>query len=639
MPSLHPIAIDDPGRIELLMGNEAIARGALESGVRVAAAYPGNPSSEIIEALSRAADPSRLHVQWSVNEKVALEVAAGASFFGLRALAAMKQNGLNVAYDFLTNLNLCGVKGGLVVVVCDDPGGISSSNEQDTRFMARLTDIPLLEVAGFEDARDIVRYAFDLSEEIGSVVMVRSVTRISHGRGPVTFDLLPELSRKPRFDPKGSFTPFPILVKHEKRHEALLDLEDTFSRSSFNTYTGPDNPELVVVTSGIGVLFSEEAVELLGQQNRVGIAHLGTTWPLPKAWLREIIEKTDRFLVVEEVDPFIENNLKEFLGENTGRFGAKTVFGKSSGHMPSVGGLTPEHPLNALKALFEIPFEPRPADYSRLVEEKTTGLIIDRALGFCPGCPHRASFWVIKNALAKDGREGIVTGDIGCYAMSMWPSGYQVSKTLQAMGSGVGVASGMGILDVMGKTQPVIAVCGDSTFFHAAIPALINTRFNTSPFVTIILDNSATAMTGFQPHPGTGTTCMGQEVDPIEVTRICESIGFDVRTLDPFDLGTTETAILTALRSETPQVLIFKRTCALIAFKEAGKRYAMTVDSEKCIGETCGCDRYCTRVFKCPGLIWNPDTKKAEIDEAICTGCGVCADICPEKAISREAIA
>ncbi len=634
----HPITLNEPGRIELLMGNEAIARGALEAGVRVAAAYPGNPSSEIIEALSRAADPERLHVQWSVNEKVALEVAAGASFFGLRALAAMKQNGLNVAYDFLTNLNLCGVKGGLVVVVCDDPGGISSSNEQDTRFMARLTDIPLLEVSGFEGARDMVRYAFDLSEEIGSVVMVRSVTRISHGRGPVTFGPLPEPSEKPYFDPKGSFTPFPILVKHGKRHEALRELESTFSRSPYNVYTGPDNPELVVVTSGIGVLFSEEAVELLGLQDRVGIARLGTTWPLPKTWLTEIIGKTDRLLVVEEVDPFIENNLKEFLGENAGRFGAKTVFGKASGHIPLEGGLAPEHAISALKTLCEISYESRPEAYSKIVKEKTAGLIIDRALGFCPGCPHRASFWAIKNALAKDGRDGIVTGDIGCYAMSMWPSGYSVAKTLQAMGSGLGVAAGMGILDAMGKDQPVIAVCGDSTFFHAAIPALINTRFNISPFVTIILDNSATAMTGFQPHPGTGMTCMGQPVDPIEVERICRSIGFDVKTLDPFDLDATESVILEALRSDQPQVLIFKRTCALVALKESGKTYRMGVDEEKCIGEACGCDRYCTRVFKCPGLIWNPAKGKAEIDEAICTGCGVCTDICPEQAIHREVV-
>ncbi len=636
MAAAHPITLNEPGRVELLMGNEAIARGALEAGVRVAAAYPGNPSSEIIETLSKAAHPARLHVQWSVNEKVALEVAAGASFFGLRALAAMKQNGLNVAYDFLTNLNLCGIKGGLVVVVCDDPGGISSSNEQDTRFMARLTDIPLLEVAGFENARDMTRYAFELSETIGSVVIVRSVTRLSHGRGPVAFGPLPELSGKPRFDPRESFTPFPILAKHEKRHEALKTLEKTFSDSPFNTYTGPENPELIVVTSGIGTLFSEEAVDLLCLRERVGIARLGTTWPLPTTWLSDVLDKTDRFLVVEEVDPFIENNLKEFLGGNGHRFGPKTIYGKTSGHIPDVGGLAPEHPLEALKSLFEATHEPRPEVYARLAEEKAAGLIIDRALGFCPGCPHRASFWAIKNALAKDGREGIVTGAIGCYAMAMWPSGYSVAKTLQAMGSGLGVAAGMGLLDAMGKEQPVIAVCGDSTFFHAAIPALINTRFNTSPFVTIILDNSATAMTGFQPHPGTGTTCMGQPVDPIEVERVCQAIGFEVKTLDPFDLTATESAILVALRSGQPQVLIFKRTCALVALKKSGKAYRVRVEEERCIGEACGCGRYCTRVFKCPGLIWNPVTGKAEIDEVICTGCGVCADICPEQAIRRE---
>ncbi len=639
MSAPHPIALNEPGRVELLMGNEALARGALEAGVRVAAAYPGNPSSEIIETLSRAADPSRLHVEWSVNEKVALEVAAGASFFGLRALAAMKQNGLNVAYDFLTNLNLCGVKGGLVVIVCDDPGGISSSNEQDTRYMARLTDIPLLEVAGFADARDMVRYAFELSETIGSVVMVRSVTRISHGRGPVVYGPLPEISGQTEFDTSTPFTPFPILTKHEKRHNAIEKLKKDFSRSPFNTYVGPERPELVMVASGIGFLFSREAVSLLGLEDRVGIARLGTTWPLPETFVADVIDRSSRFLVVEEVDPFIEGNLREFLGGRGDAGQVKRIFGRMTGHLPSVGGLTPEHPIAALKTLFpDVPDAGRPASYEREVREASEGLVIDRALGFCPGCPHRASFWAIKNALAKDGRNGIVTGDIGCYAMAMWPSGYQVAKTLQAMGSGIGVASGMGILGPMGKRQPVIAVCGDSTFFHAAIPALINARFNTSSFVAVILDNSATAMTGFQPHPGTGLTCMGREVDPIEITKICQAIGFHVRTVDPFDLPATEEALLDTLKADEPQVLVFKRTCALVAFKRAGRHYSMKVDAEKCIGESCGCDRYCTRVFRCPGLIWNPKTGKAEIDEAICTGCGVCADICPEKAIQREAV-
>jgi indolepyruvate ferredoxin oxidoreductase alpha subunit len=636
MRPAHLIILDDPGRVELLMGNEAIARGALEAGVRVAAAYPGNPSSEIIETLAKAADPTWLHVQWSVNEKVALEIAAGASFFGFRAIAAMKQNGLNVAYDFLTNLNLSGTGGGLVVVVCDDPGGISSSNEQDTRYMARLADIPLLEISGFEDARNMIPYAFELSESIGSVVMVRSVTRISHGRGPVQYGPLPEITGTPRFASGATFVPFPILAKHRKRHDVMKRLEKEFSDAPFNTYTGPDYPDLIIITSGIGWLFSMESLDLLHLKDRVGIACLGTTWPLPEQWIINILSKSQQFLVVEEIDPFLEGNLNEFLGSHPSTKREKHIFGRKTGHIPDVGGLTPEAPLAALKTLLKIHYEKRPESYESLVKSETENLIIDRALGFCPGCPHRASFWSIKNALAKDGRQGVVTGDIGCYAMSMWPSGYQVAKTLQAMGSGAGVAAGMGILGPMGKTQPVIAVCGDSTFFHAAIPALINARFNASSFVMIIMDNSATAMTGFQPHPGTGMTCMGQPVDPVEISDICQSLGITVTTLDPFNLDETEKIILTTLRKDNVQVLIFKRTCALIEYRKTGRHYTMRVDEKKCIGESCGCGRYCTRVFRCPGLVWNPATGKAHIDEAICTGCGVCTDICPENAIVRE---
>jgi indolepyruvate ferredoxin oxidoreductase alpha subunit len=304
-----------------------------------------------------------------------------------------------------------------------------------------------------------------------------------------------------------------------------------------------------------------------------------------------------------------------------------------------VGDLNPEIVTQAIQGLIQIPYEPRPADYARRAHEAAAELIPARALGFCAGCPHRATYWAVKIALALDGRDGFVLGDIGCYSLGMGPSGFGLMRTLHAMGSGTGLACGFGQLSRFGLEQPVIAVCGDSTFYHAAMPALANAYYNGSNFLLLLLDNSATAMTGFQPHPGTGETATGKEAPVIDLKATCQVFGAHVEVVDPFDLAATVETLLRLLQDEKGvKVLILKRECALVSAKHQKRLYQVEVEQERCLGETCGCNRLCTRLFKCPGLMWDQATGKARIDEAICTGCGVCTEICPALAIKKEKV-
>ncbi len=647
---MNPIAQNIVGKTVLLMGNEAIARGALEAGVKVCAAYPGNPSSEIIGSLAEMAKAFGLHVEWSINEKVAMEVAAGASLSGLRSLCAMKQNGLNVASDFLLNLNLTGCKGGLVIVVADDPAGISSSNEEDSRLFAKIGDLPLLEPAHFQEAKEMTKEAFSLSERLGLPVLIRSVTRVSHARGNVTLGELLPCSLHPTFDLSQPRLAFPPLPKHKVLHEKFKMARELFETSPFNLYRGPEKPEIMVMTSGSGYLYAFEAVHNLNVQERVGILKIGTSWPLPEAFLLHHLKQSEQFLFVEEVDPFLENNVKELFAQYCTELGVKRFFGKANQAIPEVGELNPEMVTSALQRLLAVPYLPRPESYSRRASEVEAEMIPPRALSFCAGCPHRATYWAIKTALALDGRDGVVLGDIGCYSLGLGPSGFFQMKTLHAMGSGVGLACGFGQLSRFGFDQPVIALCGDSTFYHAAMPALANAIYNGAKFLLLLLDNRATAMTGFQPHPGTGITATGDTAPNIDLEAICKSLGARVEVVDPFDMEGTIGAILRRLQRDqeidpadqkesTPNgvnVLILKRECALLSGKRQKRLYQVKIDQERCLGEACGCHRLCTRVFKCPGLIWDQTNGKAQIDEAICNGCGVCAEICPASAIQRE---
>ena len=614
----------EPEGTYLLMGNQAIARGALEAGVHVATGYPGTPSSEIIENLATISKERNMYVEWSSNEKVALEVAAAASFAGLRSLCAMKQNGVYVASDFLLHLAESGTRGGIVLVACDDPGALSSANEGESRFFARLLEIPLLEPANFQQAKDMIVWAVELSEKLKSIVMVRSVTRLSHGSGNVVFNPLPAGTPRAVFQCDGAFldadtgpvTSFPVQLKHSRQQEKIKKAQKIFDTCPFNAYTGPEHCELLVITSSVCTLYVQEAVRTLRLSN-VGVLSLGTTWPLPTGLLTPYLAAADRVLIVEEVLPFLEEQIKALSTDINAK--VKTFYGKQN-LIPAVGEITPDTVINALSTLCNIEYTPVPEKY----EQKTAALTAPpREVTFCAGCPHRASFWAMHTVLKKE-CSGFVCGDIGCYTMDLF-CGFSTLKTVHSMGSGVGVASGFGKLHQFGMDQPVLAVCGDSTFFHAAIPALINAVHHKSPITLVVLDNRGTAMTGFQPHPGLSTDAVGDTMPAVDIAKICEAIGAKVEIQNPFNLKKTQKTLKKMINEKDTTVLILRQACAL----SHKKKSPMQVDAKTCLGDSC---RVCT-IFNCPGLIWNTAEKRAHIDEVICVGCGVCVQICPAHAI------
>ena len=640
----------EKGSRRLLMGNEAIARGAMEAGVSVAAGYPGTPSSEIIEILARASKERKTYVEWSVNEKVALEVAAAASYAGLRSLGVMKMVGLNVASDFLLHLAQYGTRGGMVVVSCDDPGALSSSNEGDSRPYARMMEFPLLEPGDFQEAQDMTRWAFDLSVQIRNVVMVRSVTRLSHGSGNVILGALSDRQAHARFDFHGSLLdtlagpavnqPWAVGEFKRMQHEKMRRTSGIFEDSPFNHYSGPERPELLLITSSICYLYSKEAIEILNIQDRVGLLKLGTSWPLPSLFLEKHLGRSGKVLIVEEILPFMEQNIKALAASLGSRIGTKIFFGKDDGSIPLENELNPDVILSALCRILDLSYEGTSPDYLKKAEEITAAGAPGRALTFCPGCPHRASFWSIHNALQLDHREGFVCGDIGCYSLAASPSGFDCIKTLHSMGSGAGLAGGFGKLEFLGLAQPVFAVCGDSTFYHAVMPALVNAVHNKANITLIVLDNGGTAMTGFQAHPGLGVNATGERVPSVDISAVCRAMGAEVRVCDPFDLQETQRSLLEMIDDDHGvKVVVLRQLCALSPDKKGRKMFHMGVDKDVCLGENCGCSRLCTRIFKCPGLIWDNENKTAKIDDVICAGCGVCASICPSGAIQkREAV-
>jgi indolepyruvate ferredoxin oxidoreductase, alpha subunit len=637
--SLHGLRTTESGRTVVLSGNEAIARGAMEAGLAYASAYPGSPSSELLASLAAVARERGFYAEWSTNEKVAMEGAAAASFAGLRSITIMKADGLNVALDFLTSLGYSGTKGGMLVVVSDDPGAHSSTKEEDTRHLVRACSLPLLEPATIEEAKEMARWAFELSEQVGLPVMLRSVTRIAHARGSVTVGPLVPPPKESRYDPAARF--FTLSAQHPMLRKRAEDARQRFEASPFNTYQGPADAPRLIVVSGPGWTYAVEAVKLLDASDEVGVLKLGTPWPLPERLVLSHLAHAREVLFIEEVDPFLETEVKALYAQHAADLGPTRFLGKASGHVagpsgPAIGELTPEIVISAVSALVGRAFAPRAPEFSEKIAATSLPTLPARSLAFCPGCPHRASYWAIKAALELDGRDGVVVGDIGCYTLGAMQTGFFTLKTVHAMGSSVGLASGFGKLGALGFDQPVVAVCGDSTFYHSVVPALVNARYNDSRLLLIVCDNSTTAMTGHQPHAGTGRSATG-EAPPLPIESVARSLGLGVEIQDPLRTSEAVDAVYRLLQTDGAKVLILRSPCALLPWVK--RTHRALVDPERCIGESCGCARVCNRVFSCPALVWDRERGRARVDEVLCAGCGVCVDLCPREAIHLEEVA
>lgn len=625
------ITADQPGKTYLLQGNEAIARGALEAGVRFAAAYPGSPGSEILTMLGHVAKQMGIYAEWSTNEVCSFQACLGASFAKTHALCVMKQNGLLITGDALFAASLSGCRGGFVLVVTDDPSAHSSTNEFDSRHQIKAASIPLLEPSNFQEAKDMVKYAFELSEELQQIVAVRGVTRICHGRGNVVLGELPAQKGEPAYI-KENETLLGTNMYHRAQLKKLDDAQEIFEHSPFNSYTGPEQPELIIVASGSGLFYSREAVERLQVADKVGILKLGTTWPIPEQFIASHLKKTKQVLVIEEVDPFIEQNLALVIARNPeisvriyGRYG-------KNAYLSRMYELHPDMVIQAVASLLGIQYTTKTLGQ---VPPDQIVQVPNRDRTFCAGCPHRATFFILKQALDLDERGGLVMGDIGCYSLGRGRAGHYLMHGLSCMGGGINMAEGLGQLERFGFNQPVVALAGDSTFFHACLPGLVNAKFHNSNMIFIVLDNSATAMTGFQPHPGTGITAMGDITEKLSIEKLVEAVGCKAKIADPYQVAETTEVVYDLLQQPGLKVLVLRRACATLTARSQQKP-KVWVDPELCRGDECGCNRFCTRVWGCPANIWDYSAGKAKIDEVICIGCGVCSTLCPAGAIKVE---
>ena len=613
-----------PGQACLMQGNEAIVRGAVEAGINFAASYPGSPSSQVLGMLGKIAGERNFYAEWSTNEVCALEACVGASLAGARALCIVKQNGLLCTADSLHCAAQHGVKGGLVIVTSDDPSAHSSTNEFDSRWQAESASVALLEPTTMQETKDIVPYAFELSERTGQMVIVRLTTRVCHGRGVVKLGALPE---KPH--PIQRVREWDRLVCVSYLHTPMLErleaLRSEFEHCEYNHYDGPERAKFLIVAGGTGRLYAQEALHRLGLTSRVGLLSLGTLWPLPEESILRYLERAETVLTLEEVDPFLENHLAALAGRNGLHL---TFMGRSEGTLPKIGELDPDNVTAAIAAFAGVPLPEKKA--------ASTQELPVREMTFCAGCPHRATFHILKRVLRQEKNPGVVVGDIGCYIMSGQFAGQYAFQAVNCMGSGINLAEALGQLTRYGLDQKVVTVCGDSTFFHTIMPGVVNAVYHKANMLLMVLDNSATAMTGFQPHPGTGLTAMGAPAEPMNIQRILEAMGCKVEVADPFDVAETEKTVRRLLQEDGMNVLIMRQPCATLTAKKQKKPVRVWVDQDVCLGEGCGCDKYCSRVWGCPGNTWDFKNGKAQIDPVTCVGCGVCAKFCPSGAIHVE---
>lgn len=577
----------------LLSGNEAIARGSYEAGVTVACGYPGTPSTEILETIVQWPE---VHAQWSPNEKVALEVALGAAVAGARALVTMKHVGLNVAADPLFTAAYTGVNGGLVVAVADDPGMHSSQNEQDSRHYARSAKVPMLEPSDSAEARAMAMLAFEISERFDTPVLLRSSTRVSHSKSPVSVGERSVPAAKPfRRDPR-KYVMVPANARERRKvlEQRLKNLAEFSERTEVNRAEYRDL-SLGVITSGVSYQYVREALP------HASVLKLGMVHPLPEALIREFASRVGRLCVVEELDPFLEDSIRAMgIG----------VEGKS--HIPVYGELDPDIVASAFGG----------GGSAERWNQQEADALPARPPVMCPGCPHRAVFFV----LAKIG--ATVFGDIGCYTLGVAPP-LSAMHTCVCMGAGVGMALGA---EKAGLAGPAVAVIGDSTFVHSGITPLIDIVYNRGAATVLILDNRTTAMTGRQDHPATGRTLSGEDTYELDLAELARAVGVkDVRVVDPYDMYALEQAIRAAVNHPAPSVVVVRRACAL-ADRRSWKA-AMYVDADLCT--SCG---LCGRLG-CPAL--RPPVGRestATIDPILCTGCGECAQLCPYNAIGWPGI-
>lgn len=577
----------EAGQRMLMAGNNAIARGVYEAGVYFASGYPGTPSTEILEVVSEYPD---IKAQWAANEKVAFDEAMGVAMSGKRALCSMKYVGLNVAADSFMVFPFAGTNGGFVVISADDPGMYSSQNEQDNRYFARLAEIPMIEPSDPQEAKDFIKLAYELSEKFSTPVLFRTSMRVSHSKGMVTLGERSEAGETKSFVKDVPNWVVPIFAKSLKakldlKFEAICTYVETYPYNRIEEGSG----KIGVITSGASYTYTKEILP------EASVLKLAITYPLPKQMIIDFCAKFDKVYIIEELDSFIEDQIRVW--------GVANIIGKDI--FPRTGEFSPDV---IAKALFgEQPVKDFANEFN----------IISRPPQLCAGCPHRGAYLALKRSKA------LVTGDIGCYTLGALPP-LGAMHTSFAMGTSIGNAFGF----EMGGVEKVAAVIGDATFIHGGIPSLIDVVYNGGNTTVVILDNSTTGMTGHQEHPATGLTLQGKVVPKMDLVNLVKALGVKhVQVADPFDQKAMFQAINEALENEGPSVVITNRPCIFARGEKHRPKTPYVIDVDKCT--QCGA---CQKIG-CPGVL---PGEQAVIDDVACTGCSLCAQACKFDAINLK---
>lgn len=571
---------------KIMLGNEAYAQGAYEAGVHVVSSYPGTPSTEVTENIVKY---DEVYAEWAPNEKVALEVAAGACYGGARALCCMKHVGLNVAADPLFTASYTGVNGGLVILVADDPGMHSSQNEQDSRFYARSSHVPMLEPADSGEAKDYMKAAFALSEQFDTPVLLRSNTRISHSRGVVKTQERVEIPVRGYEKNIQKYVMMPGMAKarHIVVEQRMKDLAEYAETTDLNRVE-MNSADVGVITSGTCYNYVKEALP------DASVLKLGLVYPIPLKKIRDFASKVKTLYVIEELEPFFENQMKAAGIEVKG----KELF--------TVQG---EYSVRLIKEKI----------CGEMCEPVQTGALPMRPPVLCPGCPHRAVYYMFNKLKLT------AMGDIGCYTLGAGAPLSAIDTTL-CMGASIGMAHGMEKARGEAFARKLVSVIGDSTFMHSGITGLTNMVYNGATSTVLILDNSTTGMTGHQDHPATGKTAKGEPAPAVSIPKLVETLGVKhVRVVDPFDLPALEKALREETEREVLSVVITERPCVLIDKNAVKESFVVSEDCKNCGA--------CMKLG-CPAIVKGENAVR--IDASLCIGCGLCADICPFHAIGGE---
>ncbi|MBA3063270.1 indolepyruvate ferredoxin oxidoreductase subunit alpha [bacterium] len=614
------ILTEKEGEKLFLLGNEAAVRGALEGGVSVVSTYPGTPSSEIGNVFYKIAREAGVYFEFSSNEKVALEVSVAAAAAGLRSFVFMKHVGLNVAADSFMSAVYTGVRGGMIVLSADDPSMYSSQNEQDNRIMARLAGIPLLEPSNPQEVKDLMKFGFDLSEQFKIPVLMRTTTRISHMRGVVNLGTVIQGKEKGYFkkDPSQFIVTPAYAVKMRKELiKKLNQIEEKTENSPLNKIIDKGGREIGIITSGSAFNY---VMDVVSENNlKVKILKLTFSYPFPEKLVLDFINSVDNILVAEEVEPVMEKEVLAIIGKYNIK---KKVYGKLDGTLPRIYEYNPDIISFGMAKI---------VDKELIKREKfSTKLPLPlRSPVLCPGCPHRATYFALKKAIKKlklKEEEIIYSTDIGCYALGLEPP-YNMGDYCISMGSSLGIGCGFS----KATNQKVISFIGDSTFFHAGIPPLVNAVHNRDKILLVVMDNRITGMTGGQTNPGVPVDGMGNPAPEVSIEKIARGVGAGlVKTIDPVDLKETEEVFKEALQFEGVAVVITKHPCAMITDAENRKKgisVKYSINQEECT--KC---LICVKNFTCPAIYIEKDGS-VNINLLLCDGCGVCVQVCPKKAI------